>query len=53
MADFNLAISKTLQHEGGDKFTEDTLDHGGATKFGISQKAYTAPSNDTVIDGIL
>lgn len=40
MADFNPAISKTLQHEGGDKFTDDTLDHGGATKFGISQKAY-------------
>lgn len=40
MADFNLAISKTLQHEGGDTFTDDMLDHGGATKFGISQKAY-------------
>ena len=40
MADFSLAIKKTLQHEGGDTFTNDTLDHGGATKFGISQKAY-------------
>lgn len=40
MADFDLAINKTLTHEGGDTFTNDTLDHGGATKFGISQKAY-------------
>ncbi|MBL1278001.1 MAG: hypothetical protein COB30_018140 [Ectothiorhodospiraceae bacterium] len=40
MADFSLAITKTLQHEGGDTFTNDTLDHGGATKYGISQKAY-------------
>jgi len=40
MADFNLAISKTLVHEGGDTFTNDTLDHGGETKYGISQRAY-------------
>ena len=40
MADFSLAIDKTLSHEGGDTYTNDTLDHGGATKYGISQKAY-------------
>ncbi len=40
MAEFDLAIDKTLRHEGGDTFTNDTLDRGGATKYGISQKAY-------------
>jgi lysozyme family protein len=40
MADFDLAITKTLQHEGGDTFTNDSSDHGGATKYGISKKAY-------------
>jgi lysozyme family protein len=40
MASFDLAISKTLQHEGGDTFTNDTTDHGGATKYGISENAY-------------
>lgn len=40
MADFTLAIDKTLAHEGGSTFTNDANDHGGATKFGISQNAY-------------
>lgn len=40
MADFNQAINKTLKHEGGDTFTYDATDRGGATKYGISQKAY-------------
>ena len=40
MADFNLAIGKTLAHEGGAKFTDDPVDRGGATKYGISQLAY-------------
>ena len=40
MANFNQAINKTLAHEGGDTFTNDTLDHGGETKYGVSQKAY-------------
>lgn len=40
MASFDLAITKTLQHEGGDTFTNDSSDHGGATKYGISEKAY-------------
>ncbi len=40
MADFNLAIGKTLANEGGAKFTDDPTDRGGATKYGISQRAY-------------
>ena len=40
MADFSLAIDKTLAHEGGAKFTDDPSDSGGATKYGISQAAY-------------
>ncbi len=40
MADFNKAIVKTLVHEGGAKFTDDPTDRGGATKYGISQRAY-------------
>ena len=40
MADFNKAIDKTLAHEGGAKFTDDPTDRGGATKYGISQRAY-------------
>ncbi len=40
MADFNAAVSKTLVREGGDTFTDDATDRGGATKYGISQRAY-------------
>jgi len=40
MADFGSAIVKTLAREGGSKFTDDPRDPGGATKFGISQRAY-------------
>ncbi len=40
MADFNKAIDKTLAHEGGAKFTDDPIDRGGATKYGVSQRAY-------------
>lgn len=40
MADFNSAITKTLAHEGGETFTNDTSDRGGATKYGISERAY-------------
>ncbi len=40
MADFGKAIVKTLAREGGSRFTDDPNDPGGATKFGISQKAY-------------
>lgn len=44
MADFNAAIPKTLAREGGAKFTDVPGDAGGATKFGISQRAY--PNED-------
>ena len=40
MADFNKAIVTTLAREGGSKFTDDTNDRGGATKYGISQRSY-------------
>jgi lysozyme family protein len=40
MANFELAIVKTLVREGGAQFHDVPGDTGGATKFGISQKAY-------------
>lgn len=40
MASFEQAIVKTLAHEGGAKFTDDPNDGGGATKYGISKRAY-------------
>lgn len=36
MADFELAVTKTIDNEGGDKYTEIKDDNGGATKYGIS-----------------
>ncbi|HEC18545.1 MAG TPA: N-acetylmuramidase [Gammaproteobacteria bacterium] len=40
MADFEQAIAKTLEFEGGNTFTNDSTDRGGATRYGISQNAY-------------
>jgi lysozyme family protein len=40
MADFDIAIVKTLAQEGGSKITDDPSDHGGVTKYGISSRAY-------------
>jgi lysozyme family protein len=40
MADFDIAIVKTLAREGGSKITDDPSDHGGVTKYGISSRAY-------------
>ena len=40
MADFNIAVVKTLSYEGGETITYTTYDKGGVTKFGISQNAY-------------
>lgn len=40
MADFNIAVAKTLIREGGSKITDDPTDKGGLTKYGISQRAY-------------
>ena len=38
MADFSLAIGRTLEHEGG--YVNDPTDAGGETKYGISKRAY-------------
>jgi len=38
MANFNIAIEKTLNHEGG--YVNDTDDAGGETKYGISKRSY-------------
>jgi len=38
MADFGLAIKKTLEFEGG--YSNDPHDPGGETKFGISKRSY-------------
>jgi lysozyme family protein len=40
VANFDEAIVKTLEKEGGSRYTEIQGDSGGATKYGISQKAY-------------
>ena len=40
MADFDPAVAKTLIREGGARLTDNPDDHGGATKYGISQRAY-------------
>ncbi len=40
MADFDSAIVKTLAREGGARYTETPGDSGGATKYGISKRAY-------------
>jgi lysozyme family protein len=40
MADFDKAIIKTLEHEGGATYTNDPDDPGGETKYGISKRAH-------------
>jgi lysozyme family protein len=40
MADFDRAMTKMLAHEGGSTFSNDSNNRGGATRYGISQKAY-------------
>jgi len=40
MASFDTAVAKTLIREGGARFTDNQDDRGGATKYGISQRAY-------------
>lgn len=44
MADFEIAIPKTLVKEGGAKYTNIAADKGGPTKYGISQIAF--PNED-------
>ncbi|MDY0747384.1 glycosyl hydrolase 108 family protein [Paucibacter sp. R3-3] len=40
MADFSSAVTNTIANEGGARYTEIPGDAGGATKFGISKRAY-------------
>ena len=40
MADFEKAVQKVIRREGGAKFTDIAEDKGGATKYGISQRAF-------------
>ncbi len=40
MAEFEPAVTKTIRREGGDQFTEDPDDPGGATRYGISKRAH-------------
>ena len=40
MANFDIAIPKTLKKEGGSKYTNVSGDRGGETKFGITKAAY-------------
>ena len=39
-ASFEAAVAKTIIREGGATFTNDKDDPGGATKFGISKRAF-------------
>jgi lysozyme family protein len=38
MGDFSTAITTVLLHEGGAAFTNDPLDAGGATKYGVTAR---------------
>ena len=40
MADFELAVTKTIRREGGDQITEDPDDPGGLTRWGVSKRAH-------------
>ena len=42
MGDFKIAVQKTLVHEGG--YVNNPLDHGGPTKYGITQADMPAVS---------
>ena len=37
---FKLALTFSLRWEGGEKYTNDPIDPGGETKWGISKKSY-------------
>jgi len=37
---FQLALTFSLRWEGGEKYTNDPVDPGGETKYGISKRAY-------------
>ena len=38
MADFRIAVNKTVGHEGG--YVDDPKDFGGETKYGVSKRTY-------------
>lgn len=40
MNTFTLALNFSLRWEGGEKYTNDPVDPGGETKWGISKRAY-------------
>lgn len=40
MTDFERALEFIMKWEGGDKITEDPIDPGGLTKYGISKSAH-------------
>lgn len=50
MADFDLAIEKTLKHEGGSAITNDPDDRGGLTRYGISQRSYPELDISTITE---
>lgn len=51
MANFDDAIAPTLAHEGYDAYTNDPVDPGGATKWGISLRFLRSDYPDLDIDG--
>lgn len=50
MASFEDAIGPTLEHEGFDAFTDDPIDPGGATKWGLSLRFLRADYPDLDLD---
>jgi lysozyme family protein len=46
MAEFDLAVEKTLALEGWGKLVNDRFDSGGLTRWGISQKSYPEENID-------
>ena len=49
---FQRAVTQVLIDEGGDKLTDDPRDHGGRTKFGITQRLLTAILPGKIVDSL-